>query len=56
MRFNAYNKLNENTAGVTIDEWFEGQKITNYLFAKNMMIIPPSEQRLAQLKGICDYE
>ena len=50
--FNAYNKLTEGIAGVSCDDWFNGQAVTNFMFAKFMLLMPPSEERLAQLKAI----
>lgn len=50
--FNALNKLTEGTAGVSCDDFFNGERVTNMMYGKYFLIIPPSEERLAQLKAI----
>ena len=56
LKFTGYNKLTAGTAGVSWDDWSNGQKVVDFLFAKDALFIPPTEERMSQLKAPCDYD
>ena len=46
LRYKSYNKLTPGTEGVSSDDWFGGQKVTDFMFAKYLLYVPPHEDRL----------
>jgi len=46
LRYKSYNKLTPGTEGISSDDWFGGQKVTDFMLAKYLLYVPPHEDRL----------